>query len=159
MPSPENSPSAEGIPGTLEEHCNPSEEWYASRFMPFDVQALIHDRLGENYDLHDHYVNRSLVKVLRTIGFDKVYSRAEGAYLYDRDGNDYLDGLGGYGAVNIGRNHPVVKKALIDLLAMDMPNMVQMDWWLRRGEHRAQSSRAHADKARRDKGMRSCAWG
>lgn len=95
--------------------------------MPFDIQGIIEQRLGENYELHDRYVNRALVRVLRTIGFDKVYSRAEGAYLYDREGKDYLDGLGGYGAVNIGRNHPVVKKALKDLIDRDMPNMVQMD--------------------------------
>ncbi len=95
--------------------------------MPFDVKELIEKRLGENYELHDRYVNRALVKVLRTIGFDKVYARAEGAYLYDRDGNDYLDGLAGYGAVNLGRNHPVIKKAITDVIAMDMPNMVQMD--------------------------------
>ncbi|MDD2707928.1 MAG: aspartate aminotransferase family protein [Verrucomicrobiae bacterium] len=95
--------------------------------MAFDIKSLIQARLGENYDLHDRHINRALVKVLRTIGFDKVYARAEGAYLYDREGKDYLDGLGGYGAVNIGRNHPVVKKAIADLLAMDMPNMVQMD--------------------------------
>jgi acetylornithine/succinyldiaminopimelate/putrescine aminotransferase len=95
--------------------------------MPFDILEIIEKRLGENYDLHDRYVNRALVKVLRTIGFDKVYTRAEGAYLYDRDGKDYLDGLGGYGAVNIGRNHPVIKKTLKDLIDRDMPNMVQMD--------------------------------
>lgn len=95
--------------------------------MSFDIQSLINARLGENYELHDRYVNRALVKVLRTIGFDKVYARAQGAYLYDREGNEYLDALAGYGAMNIGRNHPTVKKALHDLLAMDMPNMVQMD--------------------------------
>lgn len=95
--------------------------------MPFDIQTLIQSRLGENYELHDQHVNRTLVKVLRTIGFDKVFARAQGAYLYDRDGKDYFDGLGGYGAVNLGRNHPVIKKALADLLNMDMPNMVQMD--------------------------------
>jgi acetylornithine/succinyldiaminopimelate/putrescine aminotransferase len=95
--------------------------------MAFDLKSLIRSRLGENYELHDRYVNRALVKVLRTIGFDKVYARAEGAYLYDREGNDYLDGLGGYGAMNIGRNHPTVKKALTDLMDLDMPNMVQMD--------------------------------
>ncbi len=101
--------------------------------MPFDIQSLIHSRLGENYELHDRYINRSFVKVLRTIGFDKVYARAQGPYLYDRDGKDYLDGLGGYGAVNIGRNHPTVKKAISDLLALDMPNMVQMDCSLTSG--------------------------
>ncbi len=95
--------------------------------MSFDIQPLIHSRLGENYELHDRYLNRAFVKVLRTIGFDKVYSRAEGAYLYDQEGNDYLDCLGGYGAMNVGRNHPVIKKTIADLIEMDMPNMVQMD--------------------------------
>jgi len=95
--------------------------------MPLDIKALIQNRLGENYDLHDAHVNRTLVKVLRTIGFDKVYARAEGAYLYDKEGKDYLDFLSGYGVYNIGRNHPKVKKVLQDLLELDMPNMVQMD--------------------------------
>jgi acetylornithine/succinyldiaminopimelate/putrescine aminotransferase len=95
--------------------------------MALDIKQLIETRIGENYDLHDAYVNRTLVKVLRTIGFDKVYTRASGAYLYDQEGNDYLDFLSGYGVYNIGRNHPKVKKVIQDLLELDMPNMVQMD--------------------------------
>ena len=93
----------------------------------FDLKDTILTRLGENYDLHDKYVNRTLVKVQRTIGFDKVYARAEGAYLYDLDGKDYLDFLSGYSVFNIGRNHPTVQKAIKDVLELDLPNMVQMD--------------------------------
>lgn len=95
--------------------------------MPLDIKQLVADRLGENYELHEQYVNPMLVKVLRTIGFDKVYARGEGCYLYDREGHQHLDFLGGYSAFNIGRNHPAVKKVLRDLLDLDMPNMVQMD--------------------------------
>jgi acetylornithine/succinyldiaminopimelate/putrescine aminotransferase len=95
--------------------------------MDFDLKELIHTRLGDNYDLHEQFVNRTLVKVLRTIGFDKVYARAQGAYLYDMDGRDYLDFLSGYGVYNIGRNHPTVKQAIQDVLELDLPNMVQMD--------------------------------
>ncbi len=95
--------------------------------MAFDLKAIITERQGENYDLHHKYVNRTLAKVLGTIGFDKVYARAEGSYLYDMDGRDYLDFLSGYGVYNMGRNHPVVRKAIEDVLAMDLPNMVQMD--------------------------------
>ena len=93
----------------------------------FDLKDTILTRLGENYDLHDKYVNRTLVKVQRTIGFDKIYARAEGAYLYDLDGKDYLDFLSGYSVFNIGRNHPTVQKAIRDVLELDLPNMVQMD--------------------------------
>ncbi len=95
--------------------------------MPFDLKALVSERFGENYELHERHINRTLVAVQRTIGFDKVYARACGAYLYDAEGNAYLDFLSGYSVYNIGRNHPVVKKALQDALDLDLPNMVQMD--------------------------------
>lgn len=95
--------------------------------MPLDIKELVTTRLGENYELHDRYLNRTLVKVQRTIGFDKVYARAEGAYLYDMDGKDYLDFLSGFGVFNMGRNHPVVQKAIRDILDLNLPNMVQLD--------------------------------
>ena len=95
--------------------------------MPLDIKDLVTSRLGENYELHDRHLNRTLVKVQRTIGFDIVYARAEGSYLYDMDGKDYLDFLSGFGVYNMGRNHPVVKKAIRDILDLDLPNMVQLD--------------------------------
>ena len=95
--------------------------------MPFDLKSLVAARMGENYELHSQHLNPTLVEVQRTIGFDRVYVRAEGAYLYDNEGNDYLDFLSGYSVFNIGRNHPVVAKAIRDALDLDLPNMVQMD--------------------------------
>jgi ornithine--oxo-acid transaminase len=95
--------------------------------MAFDIKEIITTRLGENYELHDRHVNRTLVKVLQTIGFDKVYARAQGSYLYDMDGNEYLDFLSGYGVFNIGRNHPKIQQVLKDVMEMELPNMVQMD--------------------------------
>ncbi len=95
--------------------------------MPLDLKGLVTARLGENYTLHAQHLNSTLVRVQRIIGFDHVYARAEGAYLYDLDERDYLDFLGGYSVFNIGRNHPAVKAALRDVLEMDLPNMVQMD--------------------------------
>lgn len=93
----------------------------------FDLKEIIAARLGENYELHHQHINRTLVAAQRVIGFDKVYARAEGAYLYDMDSQPYLDFLSGYSVFNIGRNHPVVKKAIRDVLDLDLPNMVQMD--------------------------------
>lgn len=95
--------------------------------MGFDLKALVADRFGENYALHEQYVNPTLVDVFRTIGFDRVYARGEGAYLWDDAGEKYLDMLGGFGVAAIGRNNPVVAGALRDVLDMDLPNMVQMD--------------------------------
>ncbi|HEY2342905.1 MAG TPA: aspartate aminotransferase family protein, partial [Chthoniobacteraceae bacterium] len=95
--------------------------------MPVDLKELVRTRLGENYTLHERHLNSTLVQVQRIIGFDQVYARAEGAYLYDREGRDYLDFLSGYSVFNVGRNHPAIKQAIRDVLDMDLPNMVQMD--------------------------------
>ena len=95
--------------------------------MAFDLKEIVASRLGENYELHERHINRTLVAAQRVIGFDKVYARGEGAYLYDMDNQPYLDFLSGYSVFNIGRNHPVVKQAIRDVLDLDLPNMVQMD--------------------------------
>ena len=52
---------------------------------------------------------------------------ARGQYLYDRDGERYLDLLSGFGVFAIGRNHPAVRDALKSVLDSDLPNLVQMD--------------------------------
>src|ERR1700733_1315464 len=95
--------------------------------MSFDLKSLVSSRMGDNYQLHARHLNPTLVEVLRITGFDRVYTRAEGAYLYDKEGNAYLDFLSGYSVYNMGRNHPVIKKAIRDVLDLDLPNMVQLD--------------------------------
>src|SRR5215213_9726833 len=82
---------------------------------------------GRQYDLHDQHINPVFVKMLKTIGFDKGYVRGEGSYLWDADGNKYLDLLTGWGVFALGRNHPKVKAILTQLIEQDMPNLVRMD--------------------------------
>jgi ornithine--oxo-acid transaminase len=95
--------------------------------MGFDLPSLLTARRGEGYDLHARYLNPQLQKMLHAIGFDKVYERAEGAYLYDRDGNRYADFLAGFGVFGVGHNHPVVRQALHDMLDADLADLVQFD--------------------------------
>lgn len=95
--------------------------------MSFSVKKLVDSRIGENYELHDKYVNPQFVKVLRTIGFDKIYAKGDGAYLYDMDGNEYLDFLSGYGVYNVGRNHPVIREAIKEVIDEPSANLIQMD--------------------------------
>ena len=45
---------------------------------------------------------------------DVVINRAEGVWVYDVDGNRYLDCLSAYSAVNQGHRHPRIMKALVD---------------------------------------------
>jgi 4-aminobutyrate aminotransferase-like enzyme len=42
-----------------------------------------------------------------------VFNRGEGIYLYDPDGNQYLDLVAGYGTVNQGHTHPHIVQALL----------------------------------------------
>jgi ornithine--oxo-acid transaminase len=53
--------------------------------------------------------------------------RGQGAYLWDADGNKYLDLLTGWGVFALGRNHPKVRAILIEVLNSDLPNLVRMD--------------------------------
>ena len=45
---------------------------------------------------------------------DVVLSRGEGVYVWDVEGNRYMDFLSAYSAVNQGHNHPEIVKALTD---------------------------------------------
>lgn len=95
--------------------------------MSFDILGLIREAEGRNYELHDAHINPRFAKTLRTIGFDRCYTRAEGPYLWDTEGRRYTDLLSGYGVFNMGRNHPTIRQALIDYLGSDHPSLVQME--------------------------------
>lgn len=91
------------------------------------LAELIAQHRGDNFTLHERHLNTQMVQMLKTIGYDRRYVRAEGPYLYDAEGNDYLDLLSGFGVFALGRNHPTVKAALRDVLEADLPDMVQLD--------------------------------
>ncbi len=81
---------------------------------------------GDDHERWARTINPQFVRVLRTIGFDRTWARAEGAYLYDADGNRYLDMLGGFGMYNVGRNNPRIRAALVEALELDTPGSVQL---------------------------------
>jgi ornithine--oxo-acid transaminase len=91
------------------------------------IQETLDERANDKFDLHERYLNPKLVRLLKTIGFDRHYVRASGQYLFDGSGERYLDLLSGFGVFALGRNHPGVKRALIDVLNADLPDLVQMD--------------------------------
>jgi diaminobutyrate-2-oxoglutarate transaminase len=68
-------------------------------------------------------------------GWPVVFDRGVGAWLYDEDGNGYLDFFAGAGALNYGHNNPVLKQAVIDYLqrdgvthALDMHTVAKRDF-------------------------------
>ncbi len=94
--------------------------------MPGELAELLAARSGEALDLHAEYVNPQMIRVLRTIGFDRDWARTEGAYLYDSDGDRYLDWLGGFGMFNVGRNNRRVRDWLVEAMDRESPNAPQM---------------------------------
>lgn len=95
--------------------------------MGLDIAGLFAEREAERYGLHTRHLNEQMVRVLKTIGYDVGFRIGKGAYLYDRDGAEYLDLLSGWGVFALGRNHPAVRDALKNVLDADLPNLVQMD--------------------------------
>ena len=91
-----------------------------------DLLALLEERAGSTLDLHARTVNPQFVRLLRTIGFDRTWARAEGAHFFDSEGERYLDMLGGFGMFNVGRNNPRVRAVLEQALALDLPGRVQL---------------------------------
>ncbi|MDO6563575.1 diaminobutyrate--2-oxoglutarate transaminase [Amphritea sp. 1_MG-2023] len=51
--------------------------------------------------------------------FPRVFNKAQGEFLFDEDGNRYLDFLAGAGTLNYGHNNPLFKEKLLDYIHSD----------------------------------------
>jgi len=76
--------------------------------------------------LNDRFLNPQMGRILRTLGFDKVWRSGEGAHLVDSQGERYLDMYGGYGVFAIGRNHPEAIAAIEAVMESHTANLPQL---------------------------------
>jgi ornithine--oxo-acid transaminase len=95
--------------------------------MSFDISSVIEARSAEREALYERHVNPQMSRVLRAIGFDRRWVKGSGAVLVDSQGREYLDTLSGWGVFNLGRNHPTIARAITDLVALKVANLVKMD--------------------------------
>jgi diaminobutyrate-2-oxoglutarate transaminase len=51
--------------------------------------------------------------------FPRIFNRAQGEYLYDEDGKQYIDFLAGAGTLNYGHNNPLFKEPLLEYIQAD----------------------------------------
>ena len=77
-------------------------------------------RSGETLELAARHLDPSLLDVLSILGFDRRYTSAQGSYLYDEEGNSYLDLHTGEGFASLGHNHPDVREVLQSTLEADL---------------------------------------
>lgn len=89
------------------------------------VGEILAGRTGEELALNDRHLNPQLGRILRTIGFDRIWTGGEGAHLIDSEGHRYLDLASGHGVFAVGRNHPEVIAAMQDVLAARTGNLAQ----------------------------------
>ena len=85
-----------------------------------EALAFNRKQVRENYRV---YVNPGLSQMLSLLDFDKRFIRAEGVKVWDEDGNEYLDFLGAYGALNLGHNPKKVWEAVDKV--RHSPNLLQ----------------------------------
>ncbi len=69
------------------------------------------------------HVHPRLLKMFELAGMNASFVRAEGQYLWDSDGNRFLDFLGGGGVYLMGRNQPRIHQAIGEVLQMNLPNL------------------------------------
>ncbi|MDI3538694.1 MAG: putrescine aminotransferase [Bacillota bacterium] len=89
----------------------------------YTIETAIAQNREEVIKNHREYVNAGLAGMLGLIGFDKRFVRAAGMRVWDDEGNEYLDFLGSYGALNLGHNPPAVLAAIERV--KELPNMLQ----------------------------------
>ena len=59
----------------------------------------------------------SPVRAFKGVGGDPVFfKKAQGAYVYDEDGNQYIDYVGSWGPMIVGHAHPEVLKSVQDVM-------------------------------------------
>jgi acetylornithine/succinyldiaminopimelate/putrescine aminotransferase/predicted amino acid dehydrogenase len=71
------------------------------------------------------YVNPYLGQLLESISMDKSFVKGEGCYLYDSEGNKYLDFIAAYGALPYGYNHKEIWDEIIKFHALMEPSFIQ----------------------------------
>ena len=87
------------------------------------MKTMIDEHIGSSTHLSKKHVHPRLTKMLELGGMNVAFQRAEGAALFDDEGNRYLDLLSGGGVYFIGRHHPQVRAAIRDVNEMDIPNL------------------------------------
>jgi putrescine aminotransferase len=85
-----------------------------------DMENLTSKELDALYEKH---FSNSLYKFFKISNMDVHHERASGMNVWDKEGNKYLDFMGGFGALSLGHNPPSVIEALKNHFSK--PNLLQ----------------------------------
>ena len=92
-----------------------SDEYYEN-----EILRYFDEKCKKSFAIYDEAKEYIPGGVQHNLAFNKpfplAFARAEGAYLYDEDGNRYIDFLQAGGPTILGSNYPPVREAVIELL-------------------------------------------
>lgn len=77
----------------------------------------------ERYGRH---VSPSFVRLLGVLGYGRVFTRAQGVWLWDSKDRRYLDALAGFGSANLGHQPPALIEAIRAHLSRDAPGILHV---------------------------------
>lgn len=80
---------------------------------------------GRAATLFERYINPVLTAIGGNNDFAKTFTRASGNHLWDHTGRRYVDLVAGFGASNLGHNHPRVVAELNRVMRNQAPGFVQ----------------------------------
>ncbi|MFP4662754.1 MAG: aspartate aminotransferase family protein, partial [Halanaerobiales bacterium] len=89
----------------------------------YSIDQALELSKGDVAKLYKNHVNPGLATMLSLLNFDRQFVKAKGTKVWDIDGNEYLDFLGGYGSLNLGHNPTAVVEAVKRV--MELPNILQ----------------------------------
>lgn len=103
---------------------------YQSSSDPFKYLSLMEDAgqagTEEIYRRYSTYVNPIFGTVSKMGQFERKFTAAQGITLHSADGDAYYDFVGGYGAVNIGHNHPRLLEGIQRYFELCPPGLLQV---------------------------------
>jgi len=85
---------------------------------PGDGQDLAQDLGRLTFERYARHINPGMTQLLKFMGFESVEVRAEGCYVYNSDGERYLDCLGGPGVFSFGHSPPAIIAAVHEQLGL-----------------------------------------
>lgn len=100
-----------------------SQNTHAQATSLFGLEDVMRFTQRDISNLYQKYMNPALAQMMGLLKFDKRFTKAQGIYVWDEEGNRYIDCLGAYGALNLGHNPPAVLRALERV--QELPNLLQ----------------------------------
>ncbi|MFT7522123.1 MAG: ornithine--oxo-acid transaminase [Kiritimatiellia bacterium] len=87
------------------------------------MKEIVEEHISSYDHLSKKHIHPRMQRMMEMGGMNVAFQRAEGPYMYDLEGNRYLDLLAGGGVYFIGRHHPKVRAAIREVNELDIPNL------------------------------------